>query len=67
MASQKTKTVLSWIIAIFIGYICVRLFFYILGAAFMVAFTFMKFIIVVILMAVVAVPLYAIIRRMFIK
>ena len=67
MLNQKTKSIISWILAIFIGYFCVRIFFHILGAAFFAAITLMKFIIILILIAFIAIPLYVVIRRKFIK
>ncbi|MEI6089899.1 MAG: hypothetical protein WCR42_05580 [bacterium] len=67
MATKKAKTVLSWIIAVVIAYFVIKLLFYSLGVAFFLAFTFIKFIIVIVLLAIIAVPLYAIIRRKFIK
>lgn len=67
MATQKAKSVLSWIIAILIALIAIRVLFYLLGAAFLVAFSMMKFLLIVVLLAFIAIPLYVIIRRMFIK
>ncbi len=67
MATQKTKTVLSWIIAILVAIIAIRVFFYIVGAAFFLVFTMIKFLVVLFLLAMVAIPLYVVIRRMIIK
>lgn len=67
MTRYKSKNIISWVISIFIGYIAVRIFFWIIGAGFFAFFTFAKFIIVIIMISIIALPLYVIIKKMFIK
>jgi len=67
MASHKAKNILSWIIAIIIGFLAVKLLFYILNVAIFALFSFMKFFMILVLLAIVAIPTYVVIRRMLIK
>lgn len=64
---SKTKKVVSWILAIFIGVIIVKIFFWILGVAIASLFIAAKVVIFVLILAFIATPLYLLLSRKLFK